>query len=263
MSDCTPTPAYDAHAVGNVSVQVWDLACLAQQTSPAEALALLTQDEQATLSRARARSRQLELLYGRAQLRRILAEAVGARAQAIEFGSTPHGKPEARIPGGPALPAFNVSHAAGLWAIALAEPGRQVGLDVEVADPGLAGEVLAIARSQFAPAEYHQLLALPEAARQACFLRQWTLKEAMLKALGGGLSLAPDGLDVSGSACRIHRRLLWQEQVHDLHAHYQPLSRRCHLAVATQGELGQVNIQLPAQLSLTWQELSPNSPHAL
>lgn len=80
---------------------------------------------------------------------------------------------------------FNVSHSGRRALIAIARD-QAIGIDIEA--QGRRRSVDDIAERFFAPAESRALRALPEASRDAAFLRLWTGKEAVLKALGEGLS---------------------------------------------------------------------------
>jgi len=108
---------------------------------------------------------------------------------------TGRGKPYA-----PALAGidFNLSHARDHALIAIARE-QPVGVDLERVDrkPGLD-----LARRFFSKHEADALAALPEAERATAFLRLWTCKEAVLKALGAGISFGLDrvafDLDATG-----------------------------------------------------------------
>ncbi|MFI1033764.1 4'-phosphopantetheinyl transferase family protein [Streptomyces sp. NPDC020951] len=112
----------------------------------------------------------------------------------------PHGKVrlDARdSPGAPASYEFSVTHSGALVGVAVCRGGQgaQVGLDVEDADGFV--DVENAARTALSGAELAALHALPPAERQPAFLRVWTRKEAVLKALGVGLRVPPSGLEVS------------------------------------------------------------------
>ncbi|MFE9919586.1 4'-phosphopantetheinyl transferase family protein [Micromonospora sp. NPDC005553] len=79
--------------------------------------------------------------------------------------------------------AVSVSRTAGLVVVAARQAGA-VGVDVERIRPLPA---LALARRWFPPAELAWLGDRPEAGRTVDFLRLWTAKEAVGKALGQGL----------------------------------------------------------------------------
>ncbi|MFI6781265.1 4'-phosphopantetheinyl transferase family protein [Micromonospora sp. NPDC050276] len=95
--------------------------------------------------------------------------------------------------------AVSVSRTAGLVAVAARRAGA-VGVDVERIR---ALPALALARRWFPPAELAWLADRPEAARVVDFLRLWTAKESVGKALGLGLRggglrrpMPPPGLPV-------------------------------------------------------------------
>jgi 4'-phosphopantetheinyl transferase len=77
-----------------------------------------------------------------------------------------------------------VSHSGELAAIAFAR-GCEVGIDVEQLRD--VGHLEQIARRFFRPAETSSVLSTAESNRNLAFLRCWTGKEAILKALGTGI----------------------------------------------------------------------------
>lgn len=89
---------------------------------------------------------------------------------------------------------FNVSHSGRHALIGVA---RQVSIGVDIEGPGRARSFDDIAQRYFAPSEAAALRALPEDQRKLAFLRLWTGKEAVLKALGLGLSFGLDRVEFS------------------------------------------------------------------
>lgn len=124
---------------------------------------------------------QLGRGLAREQLGRWLDEAPGA----LRFEEGPHGKPHLGSPWASAAPSFNVSHTAGLVALALATV--PVGVDVEAFER--LGSPLELAERLFSPEEQAVLRGHPPAAQRDYFCQVWTLKEAYVKARGEGLSL--------------------------------------------------------------------------
>jgi len=127
-----------------------------------------------------------------ALLRAMLAEFHGLPPLAWRFRANGHGRPEidpAIAP--PALPQFNISHTRGMAACALTTgplpAGVEVGVDAECL--GRPTDSLALAERYFSHHEAEWLRALPQARLDAEFLRLWTLKEAVAKAVGLGLAL--------------------------------------------------------------------------
>jgi 4'-phosphopantetheinyl transferase len=120
-------------------------------------------------------------VHARAALDALLCMYAGlACAPAIERGA--QGKPFA-----PALGdfEFNLSHAGCDVLLAFAR-GQAVGVDLERVDRRVALD--AIAQRHFSSAEARALARLEPGPRRERFLELWTRKEAVLKALGEGLS---------------------------------------------------------------------------
>jgi 4'-phosphopantetheinyl transferase len=160
-------------------------------------LALLAPDELARAERFRFARDRAHFVSGRAQLRRRLGAAAALDPRCIEFGYGPAGKPFCDAAG----LSFNLSHSADLAVLAIVDgTAAHVGVDVEV--PGAGHEHLdeLVARRFFAAGEVRRLLALPAEERRAGFFRCWTRKEALLKAVGGGLSLPLDDFEVTFEA---------------------------------------------------------------
>jgi 4'-phosphopantetheinyl transferase len=72
---------------------------------------------------------------------------------------------------------------------------RDLGVDVEKHRP--CTDLEKIARRFFCPAEYEELLRVPDAERVPAFFDSWVRKEAFIKAAGGGLSIPLDSFRVS------------------------------------------------------------------
>ncbi len=129
----------------------------------------------------------------------------------------PHGKVRLDLPpSGPLSERsgldFSVAHSGAVIGVAVCENGR-VGLDVEEADVGL--DVDAAARVALADSELAALYSRPPAERKPAFLRTWTRKEAVLKALGVGLGAPLRGLELSGPE-QPPTVLAWPEQLEQI-----------------------------------------------
>lgn len=138
----------------------------------------------------------------REALDRLLRDYTGAtEAPPVLRGA--HGKPHAPAAGGLE---FNLSHAGPHVLFAFAR-GQALGVDIERDRPRLS--VLGLARRFFDTDEANALEALPEAVRREGFLRLWTRKEAVLKALGQGLNFGLHrlafSLEPDGTAGPLHR----------------------------------------------------------
>lgn len=125
-----------------------------------------------------------------AALRLILGDALGLPPGDIRLTSGAAGKPEL-VDGSVG---FNLSHSGGRALVGLA---RTAAIGVDVEEIRLIPDVLRIARGQFASDEAAALAAQPRQAINAAFFGLWTRKEAVVKALGTGLSLPLDRFSVS------------------------------------------------------------------
>ncbi|RMI30783.1 4'-phosphopantetheinyl transferase family protein [Streptomyces triticirhizae] len=172
-------------------IEVW---WAAPGDAPPGASALLARDELERLDRYRRPEPARRYLAGRALLRLALGRRLGLPPAEVPLDSTcpdcggPHGRPRLPAAFGPLT--ASVSHAGDRIGVAVGD--GPLGLDVVEPDPGLDlspdGGLLGRA---LAPVEAESLLALPRSARPGAFATVWARKEAVLKALGLGLSLPP------------------------------------------------------------------------
>ena len=118
-------------------------------------------------------------VVSRGVLRLLLARTLGAREpRDLPLDTEARGRP--RLAG---APPFSLSHCDGLTLIAFAAAG-QVGVDVERVDAGEAWRDLS---ARLHPHERRALADARARDRGRTFLRLWTRKEAMAKALGLGM----------------------------------------------------------------------------
>jgi 4'-phosphopantetheinyl transferase len=119
-------------------------------------------------------------LLGRGILRVALARLLSVSPTSLRLQQTPAGKPF--LEGGPV---FNIAHSGNVVLIAITDTGR-LGVDVEAIRP--LGDLTGLARTTFDRDELDALARTPAADQQDTFYRIWTRKEAILKAIGEGLS---------------------------------------------------------------------------
>jgi len=136
------------------------------------------------LARAQERVPEVRVhhMVGRAVLRLVAAGLAGDRdPQAVTVAETPEGKPHL-----PELPEFGVSVAHSDRVVVVAACAHaEVGVDVEPIT-AVTADVNRLSARLFSTEEAQRLAHLePEAARVE-FLRYWTIKEAVGKALGTG-----------------------------------------------------------------------------
>lgn len=153
------------------------------------ALALLSIEERARYDALAFAEDKRDYAVAHALLRVTLGACVRMPPQCLRFAAARGGKPTLLVESTMTAPSFSLSHARGLVTCAIATQGV-VGVDVEPIDPMLDG--CKLARRYFAADEAEALEACAQEERTSRFFELWTLKEALLKALGAGLGLPLD-----------------------------------------------------------------------
>lgn len=138
----------------------------------------------------------------RAALRRRLSEIVGAAPDALEIEADQHGRLLLRERTPVAID-FNVSHCQGMAAIAVVRGGR-IGVDIE-AHTGIS-DLREVVPSVMGEKERALLQNLTDTDFTRAFYGSWTRKEAIVKAIGVGLSYPVRMIDLpSASATSVFR----------------------------------------------------------
>jgi 4'-phosphopantetheinyl transferase len=150
-------------------------------------LEVLSEDERDRAERFHFERDRRRFAAGRGTLRRILARYLAAPAESLTFACGPTGKP--RLSGAFDSEAihFNVTHSESLALFAVTRCG-EVGVDVEQVREIADWEPVAV--NSFTAEECAVLRAMPADRRWHAFFRNWTRKEAGLKAKGLGLGSA-------------------------------------------------------------------------
>jgi len=171
-------------------VQVWWLPSGSEGDDEAGSSALLDDDELARAGRFRFERDRVRFVHRHALVRRVLARYLDVAPAEITIRRTRFGRPELDPASGLS---FSVSHADELTVVAVAQ-GCRIGVDIERLRP--LDDELEIAETMFAEAEVALLRSVPLASRAHTFLELWTRKEAIVKAVGSGLSLELDRFSV-------------------------------------------------------------------
>ncbi len=186
------------------TVTLWAAQTEADVLPLPELQAILASDERARAERFRFQPDRAQFIYARGTLRILLAQYLNVAPATLRFGYDPNGKPYLITATGTRSPLrFNVSHTKGLVLYAMAW-NCEVGVDVEQVRTELADE--GTARQFLTDAELSAWQRLPSALQPLAFFHTWTCKEAYLKTLGTGLSIAPDTI-----AMTLDERALPQE----------------------------------------------------
>ena len=121
----------------------------------------------------------------RTLLRQLAAGYVNQPAASLEFTTTAAGKPQLATPARSGILQFNLSVAANR---ALCGFAWNTALGVDLARWRAPFDWREIVTSFFQPAEAAHIRQLPPPDQERVFYKLWTLKEALVKARGGGLS---------------------------------------------------------------------------
>lgn len=164
------------------SVHIWRIR-LEQSSAVVEGLwQYLSADERQRAVDFHFQMHRRRFVVGRGALRQILGIYLSTGPGQVRFSYGECGKPEMftdqRL-------AFNLSHSGDLALCAVAK-GRRVGIDVEVLRP--IENATSIASNYFSPAEIAPMSGQMGDDLTMTFLRCWTMKEALLKGRGMGLT---------------------------------------------------------------------------
>jgi 4'-phosphopantetheinyl transferase len=111
-------------------------------------------------------------------------------------------------------PAFNLSHSGDLLLVAIGRYGSTLGVDIERHSDIF--DMREMANLVFDSDEISELASLPYSQRQTAFFDCWTRKEAIVKALGMGLSQPTSEFRVSLLPGQPVQLLSWLGRVDDL-----------------------------------------------
>jgi 4'-phosphopantetheinyl transferase len=192
----TQIPAADiSYALGKDAVHVWRIPVPADAAHASDISHLLTPQEQARGGRFKRLEDRLRFELGRAATRRLLARYLGLAPQQVGIDVDGSGKP--RLSASTAAEErrvhFNLSHSGG-WILVAFARSFAVGIDVEVVRAtSVSADLMAYVLSDN---ETRMLRDLPEERRHAAFFRCWTSKEAFVKGVGIGLSVALREIEV-------------------------------------------------------------------
>lgn len=182
-----------------VAVDTWFWSLDAGRAETDRLAALLSPDEAARAARFFKPIDRDRWTVSRARTRLLLADALRVSPEIVVFGQESGGRPF--IAGGAErAPFFNISHSAGLGALAISF-AAQVGVDVEAVRPVEDAEIA----WALSPAEREELaLAAPD-LRLETFFRFWTLKESLMKGMGLGAALPLHDFDIRLDGLRLAR----------------------------------------------------------
>jgi 4'-phosphopantetheinyl transferase len=170
--------------LGTTDVHAWVVPLDVTPQACEGLLATLAPDERQRACEFRFDAPRRRYVIARSALRRLLGDYLDAEPASIHLTVDQNQKPHLASQHAAADLHFNVSHSGDLAVIGVSL-GCEVGVDVEQLRD--VGHLEQIARRFFHPSETNAVLSAADSARNLAFLRCWTGKEAILKALGTGI----------------------------------------------------------------------------
>lgn len=165
------------------AVHVIQFSLEATDAERATLAACLNEEERARAARFKRVLHQQRFTVGRGQLRRLLGQYTSQNPASLRFSYGKQGKPSLADGDGVT---FNLSHSEDQALLAVAR-GNALGVDLEWRRPRV--RMASIAARFFHPEEADLLARYDEGAKTQAFYQLWTAKEALLKGVGGGLTL--------------------------------------------------------------------------
>jgi 4'-phosphopantetheinyl transferase len=186
-------------------VIVWSWSLQAGPFVGDDAQALLSDDERARQRSFVSAELRHRFLAARAGLRTLLGRQLDLDPRRLVFATNEFGKP--RLTGYGQVH-FNLSHSEERAVLAISDTA-EVGIDLERERPI---EHVDLAKRYFHPNEVAAItVSRDEAEQRRAFFLVWTLKEAVVKALGTGLSTPLDSFEVAIGAVSMPRLVVEPE----------------------------------------------------
>jgi 4'-phosphopantetheinyl transferase len=189
-------------APGFDAVQLWRIDLHGEAT--AQDAALLSHEEQHRAARFAFDHLRHRYVLAHAALRRLLGQAMGRDPAALVWQLGAQGKPSLHDGW-----FFNMSHSGDVGLVALSAQ-HEIGIDVELNQKP--HDAVELSKAVLTSSERTWMLAGGPADVDRRFLCCWTRKEACIKAIGSGLSLAPQTFDAGAGDTRTTLKLTWAQR---------------------------------------------------
>ena len=154
----------------------------------------------------------------RAALRAILCSQLGCSNERLSFGASSYGKPFALVDEAPAAISFNLSHSGKHGLVAFASHGR-LGVDVE--ERVARRDFDELSEAVFGLHEQSAIACVRGCDRVQLFFRLWTIKEALIKALGMGFSFDVSRFEVPPALYQGRMSIFCFPQLPEVHWHVE------------------------------------------
>ena len=179
---------------GPEEIHLWATPLFPSTTVNPHDWANLGQQEVERAKRFHFEEHRARFVQSHAFLRRVLARYTGTPPAELAFDAGPFGKPALPDVPGCSRISFNLAHC-DQFALLGITSDNPIGVDVETVRP--MPDLQQMSRQFFAKAEYEALASIPGHQQDLAFFNCWTRKEAMIKAIGSGLSMPLDSFEVT------------------------------------------------------------------
>jgi 4'-phosphopantetheinyl transferase len=174
------------------NIDVWAVALDSFALSPVEYEATLTAEEILRAESFCSRLHGNRWIASRYALRTILSKVTHVRSQEVEFKFGANGKPQLVWNKIKDPVHFNLSHSVDVALVAICKD-EPIGIDIEMVKRF--DEMERVAERVFTPTERAQLAECNTPDYLVDFYRTWTRKEAIIKAIGVGLTANLNSID--------------------------------------------------------------------
>jgi 4'-phosphopantetheinyl transferase len=172
-------------------VHVWTVRLVGSAEQEDYLCKLLSLDEKRRACRLRHPPLRRNFTLSHGLLRVLLSRYLQLSPSDIEFRYGSTGKPRLSAEGSRLQ--FSMAHSDRMVVYAFAND-CELGVDIERASPF--SDLESVAAEFFCPEEYAEFISIHPAQRCDAFFTGWTRKEALVKAVGGGLSMPLDSFRV-------------------------------------------------------------------
>jgi 4'-phosphopantetheinyl transferase len=232
-----------AHSFAQVSihqqeVHVWSAPLTVSMQEVCAFEQSLAPDERDRANRFRFEQDKTRFIVSRGILRDILSRYLQLEPAEVQFAYGVYGKPMLAPSLKPTGLEFNLSHSGEMALYAIAHQ-KQVGVDLE--QLRVINNLEQLARQCLSPRELQAFLRLEPAQRQTSFFYYWTGKEAYLKALGQGLRIPLEQIEIPLDTSKPTQVLSEKAacQSHDWYLQTVPSSKGYIAALVVEGQAWQ------------------------
>ena len=181
-------------AVDVGEVHIWTARSSVRPDNVATFESVLNDTEKDAAHRFYFERHRLSYIFSHAALRTILSGYLDRAPEDIQFRHNSFGKPFLADADPPSDLQFNMSHSGDVVLVAVTR-GRQIGVDVEMIR--VMKDFAGIARLNFTKEECAFIENATHGNPQNAFFKSWARKEAVIKAVGKGLSIPLNTFDAS------------------------------------------------------------------